>query len=81
MCGACRACCAGFFGIIREEAQTTLLVPIHLLQAIIAVEIRRWQVMPCIDMGQEHCSGRFPEAWQLSDEGWVGVRHTTPFPG
>jgi hypothetical protein len=71
----------GIFGIIREEAQTTLLVPIHSSQASIVAEIRRWQVMPRIDMREERCSGRFPEARRPSDQGWVGVRHTTPFPG
>jgi hypothetical protein len=69
----------GICGIIREEAQTTLLVPIHSLQASIAVEIRRWQVMPRIDMGEERCSGRFPEARRSRDHSSAGVRHTTPF--
>jgi transcriptional antiterminator RfaH len=71
----------GICGVIRDEARTTLLVPIHSLQASIAVEISWRQVMPRIDMGEERSSGRFPEARRPNDHGSPGVRHITPFPG
>jgi hypothetical protein len=46
----------GIFGLIRDEARTTLLGPIHSLQASIAVEINGRQVMRRIDMGEERRS-------------------------
>jgi transcription antitermination factor NusG len=43
----------GISGVIREEAKTTLLVPIHTLQTSVAVEINRGQLMPYADDGEE----------------------------
>jgi transcriptional antiterminator RfaH len=43
----------GISGVIREEAKTTLLVPIHTLQTSVAVEINRAQLLPYTDGGEE----------------------------
>jgi transcriptional antiterminator RfaH len=37
----------GIAGVIRDEATTSLLVPIHTLQTSVAVEIDRAQLLPC----------------------------------
>jgi transcription antitermination factor NusG len=42
----------GITGIFRKESKTTLLVPIPTLQASVAVEVNRAQVMPYTDGGQ-----------------------------
>jgi hypothetical protein len=36
----------GIAGVIRNESQTSLLVPIHTLQTSVAVEIDRVQLLP-----------------------------------
>jgi hypothetical protein len=43
----------GISGVIRQETKTTLLVPIHTLQASVAVEVDRAQLMLCADGGEE----------------------------
>jgi transcriptional antiterminator RfaH len=43
----------GISGVIRQEAKTILLVPIHTLQTSVAVEINPAQVMPCAWSGAE----------------------------
>jgi transcriptional antiterminator RfaH len=50
----------GISGVIREEAKTTLLVPIHTLQTSVAVEIDRAQLIPCPDGGEESRLRPFP---------------------
>ena len=70
----------GICGLIRDEAPTTLLVPIHSLQASVPVEISARQVMPRIGMGEERYSAQFPQARRPSDHGSAGVQHTIPFP-
>jgi transcriptional antiterminator RfaH len=50
----------GISGVIREEGKTALLVPIHTLQASVAVEINRAQLMPCTHSGEESRLRPFP---------------------
>jgi transcriptional antiterminator RfaH len=40
----------GIAGVIRDEPKTSLLVPIHTLQASVAVEIDRTQLLPCAEV-------------------------------
>jgi transcriptional antiterminator RfaH len=49
----------GVCGIVREEATTTLLVPLHTLQTSVAVEVSRTQVMPCTEAGGESSQRSF----------------------
>jgi hypothetical protein len=46
----------GIFGLSRDEARTTLLGPIHAVQASRAVAINGRQVLRRIDMGEERRS-------------------------
>jgi transcription antitermination factor NusG len=50
----------GISGVLREEAKTTLLVPIHTLQTSVAVEINRVQVMPYVDGAEKPRLRPFP---------------------
>ncbi len=43
----------GVFGVIREGARTTLLVPIHTLRTSVVVEVNGAQLMPCVDAAEE----------------------------
>jgi transcriptional antiterminator RfaH len=50
----------GISGVIRQDAETTLLIPIDSLQASVAVEIRQMQVTPYVDVGAMRCGGHVP---------------------
>jgi hypothetical protein len=50
----------GISGVIRQDAETTLLIPIDSLQASVAVAINRMQVTPHVDVGEIRCSGHVP---------------------
>lgn len=52
----------GVSGVLREEPKTTLLVPIHALQTSVAIEIRRAQLKPCTDDGENSRLRPFPLA-------------------
>jgi transcription antitermination factor NusG len=52
----------GISGVICQDAETTLLVPIDSLQASVAVEISRTQVTPAVAVGEIRYSGHVPEA-------------------
>jgi transcriptional antiterminator RfaH len=51
---------SGIAGVIRDAYRTTLLVPIHTLQASVAVEISRIQVVPYPDSREGARMGSFP---------------------
>jgi transcriptional antiterminator RfaH len=50
----------GISGVVRDAYKTTLLVPIHTLQASIAIEISRIQVAPYPNSGEDSRMGSFP---------------------
>jgi len=50
----------GISGVIGGAYKTTLLVPIHTLQASVAIEISRLQVAPYPDNGEDLRIGSFP---------------------
>jgi transcriptional antiterminator RfaH len=52
----------GISGVIRQEAKTTLLVPIHTLQTSVAVEIDRDHLLLCAD-GEESRLSPCPQGW------------------
>jgi transcription antitermination factor NusG len=50
----------GISGVVRQDAETTLLIPIDSLQASVAVEISRKQVTHYVDVGAMRCGGHVP---------------------
>ncbi len=50
----------GISGVLRQDAETTLLIPIDSLQASVAVEISRMQVTPHVDVGKMRSGGHVP---------------------